>query len=239
MSDTIIGSIIVGVCAIIAAVIGMYSYIHRQSQKYHNKGHKDTPKSEQSRMIDRPEESADERNINDIGKRYRSSPTEVDLMILQNLVERVKEMPEQPDTILAVQTQGLWVAEVLRDKLEHRCRIISAEKEIEKGRLSEYHKIPVKGTYRKNRNKFFYIAHKELTNSRLGNVVIADNYVETGKSVLSIIDGLDCNIKAVVTISVNKSHVEDVESGLQQRGVQLIRATTGGENIYQSNRQNQ
>jgi len=235
MSDTIIASIIGGVFTIIAAVIGAwYSYKRSQRQMPLLEGHKDAIQSKQQRLDDAIDEPEDERIIHNLGQRIVASPKAVDLLIAQDLVEKVKDSQEQPDTILAVQTEGLWVAEFLREKLEYGCRIISVEKEVEEGRLAEYRKINRKGASKRND---FYIAHKELTNSRLGNVVIVDDFVGTGETVLSIIDGLDCNIKTVATIAVDKSHIDKVQCALQQRDVQLIRVATGGEDIYRFNRQ--
>jgi len=233
MSDTILSSIIGGAFAIIAAIIGAwYSYKKHQRHKSLDKGDKGNLPSKQQRTDDTTDEPEEEKILHKVGKRMPNSPTKLDLLIAQSLVEKVKDSQERLDTILAVQTGGLWVAEFLRKELGYGCRIVPVEKEVEEGRINEYYKIYRKGNPGKND---FYIAHHELTNSRLGNVVIVDDWVGSGSAVLSIIDGLNLNIKAVATIAVDKSNIDKVQSALKQRGVQLLRAATGGSDFYRLN----
>jgi hypothetical protein len=116
MSDTIIASIIGGVLAIIAAIIGAwYSYKRHQRYKPMHAGYRDTLQSKKQRADDTTGEPEEEKLLHQVGRRIVASPKKFDLLIAQSLVEKVKDIKERFNTILAVQTEGLWVAGFLRN----------------------------------------------------------------------------------------------------------------------------
>jgi hypothetical protein len=79
-------------------------------------------------------------------------------ILASNLADKLSELPEQPDTLLAVQKSGQWLAERLAERLARKPAIIGVEKEIRPERAREYFEIPVKGL-KKRPN--LYIAYKK------------------------------------------------------------------------------
>jgi hypoxanthine phosphoribosyltransferase len=142
-------------------------------------------------------------------------------ILASNLADKLSNLPEQPDTLLAVQKSGQWLAERLAKRLARKPAIIRVEKEIRPERAGEYLEIPMKGL-KKRPN--LYIAHKKMAQSS-GNMVIVDDFVDGGGTVLSILDQLKTrnkNVKAVATIAVGKTNLDELQDSLKASAVELV-----------------
>lgn len=148
-------------------------------------------------------------------------PEPLKRILANNLAEKLKKRIKEPYILLAVQESGQWLAEHLAVWLAGKHTIILAEKDIPQDRTGEYLEIPVKGLkVRPN----LYIVHKELDQNS-GSIVIVDDFIDGGGTVRSIVDRLEItknNVKAVATIAVNKTTLNELEDYLRENAVKLV-----------------
>ena len=147
-------------------------------------------------------------------------PEPLKRILASNLAERLRDQLNDPDILLAVQEIGQWLAEYLADWLSGKPRIILVEKDISPDRAREYLEIPVKGV--KERPNLF-IDHKELDQNS-GNMVIVDDFIDSGGTVRSIVERLKTrnkNVKAVATIAVTKTNLDKLQEYLRNNKVEL------------------